>query len=234
MGAAVAGTGVLLAGPPDWALDRLAKAFPGCLYRVRTVERAVALTLDDGLDEVTTPQILVELERHGARATFFLIGERVRGREPLVRRLVEAGHEVGNHFMRDRPTILLGAEEMARDLAATHALLARYGQVRWARPSSGWYSGEVVAAMARQGYRCALGSVYPYDATIPSSGFASRHILRNVRPGAILVLHDGGARGWRTVRTLRTVLPELRRRGYRVVTLGQLTRRPDPSLPVPE
>lgn len=234
MGAAVAGTGVLLARPPDWALDRLAKAFPGCLYRVRTAERVVALTLDDGPDEATTPQILTELDRHGARATFFLIGERVRGREPLVRHMVEAGHEVGNHFMRDRPAILLRAEELARDLAAAHALLARYAEVRWARPSSGWYSDEMIAAMARQGHRCALGSVYPYDATIPSSGFASRHILRNIRPGAILVLHDGGSRGWRAVRTLRTVLPELRRRGYRVVPLGDLTRPPNPSLPVQE
>jgi peptidoglycan/xylan/chitin deacetylase (PgdA/CDA1 family) len=79
----------------------------------------------------------------------------------------------------------------------------------------------MVEAMSHKGYRCALGSVYPYDATIPSSKFAGRFVLRNVRPGAVIVLHDGGARGRRTVRTLRTVLPELRRRGYRVVTLGQ-------------
>jgi peptidoglycan/xylan/chitin deacetylase (PgdA/CDA1 family) len=221
LGVAVGGAGVLLVGPPVWLVDRLSAAFPGCLYRIRAPERAVALTIDDGPDDSTTPEILTELRRYGARATFFLIGERIPGREPLVRRLVEEGHELGNHFMRDRPAILLGADELARDLDQSHGLLAAFAPVRWARPGSGWYSREMVEAMSRRGYRCALGSVYPYDATIPSSAFASRFVLRNVRPGAVIVLHDGGGRGRRTVLTLRTVLPELRRRGYRVVTIGQ-------------
>jgi peptidoglycan/xylan/chitin deacetylase (PgdA/CDA1 family) len=220
--AAVAGSGLLLTRPPSWLVDGLAEAFPGCLYRVRTGERVVALTLDDGPDEHSTPSVLVELARHRARATFFLIGERVRGREALVRRLVSEGHELGNHFLRDRPAVLLGRAELTRDLDQSHALLAPHGPLRWARPGSGWYTPATVAVMSRKGYRCALGSVYPYDATIPSSGFAARHILRNVEPGAIIVLHDGGARGRRSARTLRTVLPELRRRGYRVVTLSEL------------
>lgn len=222
LGIVAAGAGVLLVGPPVWLVDRLADAFPGCLYRVRTPERLVALTLDDGPDEHTTPLILAQLRRHAARATFFLIGERVPGRDGLVRRLVEEGHELGNHFMHDRPAIRLGSEELARDLEQSHALLAPYSRVRWARPGSGWYSRETVAAMSEKGYRCALGSVYPYDATIPSSGFAARYILRNVRPGSVIVLHDGGARGRRSARTLDTVLPELRRRGYRVVALSEL------------
>jgi peptidoglycan-N-acetylglucosamine deacetylase len=222
LGVVAAGVGLLLVGPPVWLVDRLAAAFPGCLYRVRTQERLVALTLDDGPDERTTPLILTELRRHAARATFFLIGERVPGHEALLRRLVDEGHELGNHLMQDRPAIRLGAEELARDLDQSHALLAPYAQVRWARPGSGWYSRETVAAMSRKGYECALGSVYPYDATIPSSAFAGRYILRNVRPGAVIVLHDGGARGRRTARTLGTVLPELRRRGYRVVALREL------------
>ena len=222
LGVLAAGVGVPLIGPPVWLVDRLAAAFPGCLYRVRTPDRVVALTLDDGPDERTTPLILAELRRHAARATFFLIGERVPGREALVRRVVEDGHELGNHFMHDRPAIGLGAEKLARDLDQSHALLETYSRVRWARPGSGWYSRETLAAMSRKNYRCALGSVYPYDATIPSSAFAARYILRNVRPGAVIVLHDGGARGRRSARTLGTVLPELQRRGYRVVGLSEL------------
>lgn len=222
LGLVATGAGVLLVGPPVWLVDRLAASFPGCLYRVKTHERLVALTLDDGPDERTTPLILAELRRHAARATFFLIGERVPGREALVRRLVEEGHELGNHFMHDRPAIRLGAEELARDLDQSHALLAPFARVRWARPGSGWYSVGTVAAMSRKGYDCVLGTVYPYDATIPWSAFAGRYILRNVRPGAVIVLHDGGARGRRSARTLRTVLPELRRRGYRVVALSEL------------
>lgn len=80
----------------------------------------------------------------------------------------------------------------------------------------------MIAIMARQSYRCALGSVYPYDATIPSVAWARWYILRNARPGSIIVLHDGGARGGRTLQVLRAILPELRRRGFRVVTLSEL------------
>jgi peptidoglycan/xylan/chitin deacetylase (PgdA/CDA1 family) len=222
LGIALAGTGALLAAPPTWVLDRLAARFPGCLFRVVTKEPVVALTIDDAPGAGTTVAILAALRRHGARATFFLIGRQVRGREQVVRRLAAEGHEIGNHFMQDRPGIRLEPGEFARDLDEAHETLAPYGSLRWARPGSGWYSGAMVDVMRRRGYECALGSVYPYDAAIPWVGFASWHILRNVRPGAIIVLHDRGPRGWRTARTLRSVLPALRERGYQVVTLSQL------------
>jgi peptidoglycan/xylan/chitin deacetylase (PgdA/CDA1 family) len=222
LGAGLLGAGVLVCGPPADVLDWIAARHPGCLYRVPLQARLVALTLDDGPDAATTPRILAELRRHEARATFFLITERVRGQEPLLRQLVAEGHELGNHFTQDRPSIRLSPNQFAQDLAQAHEVLAHYGSVRWARPGSGWYSQAMIATMARQGYRCALGSVYPYDATIASPRFASWHILRNVRPGAIIVMHDGGARGDRTVEVLRIVLPELHRRGYRVVSLSDL------------
>jgi peptidoglycan-N-acetylglucosamine deacetylase len=226
LGAAALGVWTVLSGPPFRVLDWLASRAPGCLYRVPLRAPVIALTVDDGPDAATTPLILAELRRHGARATFFLIAERVRGRERLVHQLVSEGHEVGNHLTQDRPSIRLGARQFARDLEQAHRVLAPFGPVRWARPGSGWYSQTMIATMARQEYRCALGSVYPYDAAIPSVTFSIWHVLRNVRPGAILVLHDGGARGRRTVRVLRTVLPELRRRGYRVVSLSDLAHAP--------
>jgi peptidoglycan/xylan/chitin deacetylase (PgdA/CDA1 family) len=221
LGAAILGAGALLAGPPVWLLDWLAARYRGCLYRVPLQASLVALTLDDGPDSATTPMILAELQRHGARATFFMIGERVQGREQVVHEAVTAGHELGNHLMQDRASIRLSAGDFARDLERANRVLATYGSVRWARPGSGWYTQAMVAIMARQGYRCALGSVYPYDATIASINFSVWHILRNVRPGAIIVLHDSGVRGRRTVQVLRRVLPELYRRGFRVVTLSE-------------
>jgi len=75
---------------------------------------------------------------------------------------------------------------------------------------------------AAAGYCCALGSIYPYDATLASVGYSSWHILRGVHSGGIIVLHDGGARGGRTARVLRIILPELHRRGFRVVSLSEL------------
>ena len=221
-GALVVATGAAFWTAPGWLIDRLARWYPGCLYRVPTDAPLVALTIDDGPDARTTPLILAELRRHGARATFFLIAERVEGQEGLVRRLVAEGHELGNHFTRDQPSIRLSPRAFEADLLQAHQVLATYGPVKWARPGSGWYSRAMLEVMGRHGYGCALGSVYPFDATIPSASVAARFVLRHSRSGAVVVLHDGGARGERTVKALREVLPELRRRGYRVASLSEV------------
>jgi peptidoglycan/xylan/chitin deacetylase (PgdA/CDA1 family) len=227
IGLGVAGGLALVAGAalwsaPGWLIDQLARRHPGCLYRVPTHAPLVALTIDDGPDSSSTPLILAELRRQEARATFFLIAERVRGQEQLVRTMTSEGHEVGNHFTRDRASFRLSPGAFEADLLLAHQVLAPYGAIRWARPGSGWYSRAMIGIMSRHGYRCALGSVYPFDTTIPSVAFAARHIMWHARPGAVVVLHDGGSRGRRTAKVLSEVLPELRRRGYRVVSLSEL------------
>jgi peptidoglycan-N-acetylglucosamine deacetylase len=221
-GGLLAATGVIVWTTPDWLLERLAQRYPGCLYQVHTRERLVALTIDDGPDPASTPLILAQLRRHQATATFFLITNRLRGHERLLRILVAEGHELGNHFTQDRASIRLDPHAFEADLLQAHKDISVWGRSVWARPGSGWYSQTMIEAMQRHGYRCALGSVYPFDATIPSVAWAARYVLRNAKPGAIVVLHDGGNRGQRTVRILAQVLPELRRRGYRVVSLSEL------------
>jgi peptidoglycan/xylan/chitin deacetylase (PgdA/CDA1 family) len=182
----------------------------------------VALTIDDGPDSSSTPLILEELRRQKARATFFLISERVRGQEQWVRTIVSEGHELGNHFTRDRASIRLSPAAFEADLLLAHQVLAAYGAVSWARPGSGWYSRAMIDVMRRHGYRCALGSVYPFDATIRSVAFTSRYIMQHIRPGAVMILHDAGSRGRRTAKVLSEVLPALRQRGYQVVSLTEL------------
>jgi peptidoglycan/xylan/chitin deacetylase (PgdA/CDA1 family) len=221
-GGLLVAVGVVLGTAPGWLVEGLARFFPGCLYQVPTQERLLGLTIDDGPDPASTRLILDELRRNDARATFFVITGRIQGQEQLVGRLVAEGHELGNHFTRDRPSIRLSPPAFEADLLRAQRDLAPWGRPRWARPASGWYSQVMIGVMQRHGYRCALGSVYPFDATIPSVAWATRYILRNVRPGAIVVLHDGGSRGRRTARVLAGVLPELRRRGYRVVSLSEL------------
>jgi peptidoglycan/xylan/chitin deacetylase (PgdA/CDA1 family) len=118
----------------------------------------------------------------------------------------------------------LGRRQFKADLMQAHRALTPWAQPRWARPGSGWYTQEMVEVMRRHGYRCALASVYPFDVLIPSVAWANSYILRNVRPGAIILLHEGGTRGLRTARVLSQVIPELRRRGYRVLTLSEMEK----------
>jgi peptidoglycan/xylan/chitin deacetylase (PgdA/CDA1 family) len=156
VGAVVAGAGAVVLTTPDWLLNALAARYPGCLYRVPTRDRLLALTLDDGPDQQSTPLILAELRRHGARATFFLISGNLRNRGQLAHAIVRDGHELGNHFTRDRPSLRLTGEEFEDDLLQAHAALSQFGHIRWARPGSGWYSQEMVRIMQRNGYAAHL------------------------------------------------------------------------------
>jgi peptidoglycan/xylan/chitin deacetylase (PgdA/CDA1 family) len=203
---------------------RLARDNPRVLYSVATSAPVVTLTIDDGPDPLTTPPLLDLLERHGARATFFIITSRVAGNEALLRRMVANGHELGNHLFRDEPSVKLPPDEFERQLLSSDALLSRFGPVRWVRPGSGRYNSHMLETIAGHGYQCALGSVYPFDPQIRWSWFSRRFILGTVEPGSVIILHDWGSRGRRTLKTLSTVLPELRARGYSIVPLSELER----------
>ena len=211
---------------PQWIAALLARGSAEVIWLVRTEEPRVALTIDDGPDSLTTPDILDLLRKYGAHATFFLITHRVAANEDLVARTIHEGHELGNHLNTDDPSILLEPPEFERQLLASHAVLAQFDDVRWFRPGSGWYNAQMLAILRQHGYRTALGSVYPLDAQLRSAWLAARYVLWNVRPGAIIVLHDHGGRGMRTAAALATILPELQRRGFQVVTLSELTGGP--------
>lgn len=207
---------------PRWLMATLARLSPDVVYFVETEKQAVALTIDDGPDAVATPKILDLLRRHGAHATFFFISSHVAGNEETVLRTVREGHELANHSTKDEPCILLKSPEFERRFLEAHEVLSRYSEVRWFRPGSGWYSKKMLDLIHQHGYRCALGSVYPFDPQIPSSWFIKRQVLLRVQRGSIIVLHDRGARGERTIAALGVILPELNRRGFQVVTLSEL------------
>ena len=185
----------------------------------------MALTFDDGPDAAYTAQIVDVLAKHDARATFFLVSSHVPGNEALVSMIVARGHEIGNHLTHVESSLRLSPQALGAAVREAGSVLGGFAHVTWCRPASGWYNATMLSTIEAAGYRCALGSVYPYDAHIPSPAFASAYILANSRPGAVVVLHEGGTRGRRTVRTLERVLPVLKARGFRLVTLSELAAR---------
>jgi peptidoglycan/xylan/chitin deacetylase (PgdA/CDA1 family) len=197
---------------------------PRVFYAASLEEPVVALTLDDGPDGDTTPELLAVLRENEAHATFFVISKRIPGNEALLHRLVAEGHELGNHMTADEPSIELDASEFEAELLRARDALTPFGEVRWFRPGSGYYDDAMLDIVERHGLRCALGLVYPLDAHLPWSWLARTWIRWRIEPGAVIILHDGGRRGLRTVKTLRKVLPWLHDKGYRVVTLTELAR----------
>jgi peptidoglycan/xylan/chitin deacetylase (PgdA/CDA1 family) len=214
--------GYLLMLQPRWILNRLMTRSPEVLYVVDTEQKFIALTIDDGPDSDSTGAILDILNQYDAKATFFVLIERVNGNEKLIDRMISEGHELGNHLLQDTPSIQHPDIEFRDRLAIAHHQLSSYGEISWFRPGSGWYNQEMIRSLERYDYRLALGSIYPFDSHIPSAWFASRYIIWRAHPGGIIVLHDFGARGMRTVETLSYILPRLADKGYRIVTLTQL------------
>lgn len=207
---------------PRMLVRRLALSSPDVLFSVDTTERMAALTIDDGPHAVLTPMILDTLAEHDVHATFFLLGERIPGNEAIVQRIIDEGHELGNHTMIDAPSIRFSEEEFASQLTQAHDLLAPFADVRWFRPGSGWYNQRLLRQVKELDYRCVVGSVYPYDAQLRFAPILSTYVLANTFPGSIIALHDGSWERRRTVDVLRQTLPRLQRRGYRIVTLSDL------------
>lgn len=180
----------------------------------------VALTIDDGPHPEWTPQMLDLLDRHQVRATFFLIGARVRERPELVRRILSAGHAIGNHSMsHPQPFAALSRQRMRVEIAQTQDEIEAAAGLRptlFRAPGGNW-SGEVLRTAAGFGLTPVDWTVNPSDWRRPGVSRITRSLSR-ARAGQVLLCHDGGGDRSQTVAALETVLPRLLDRGLRFVT----------------
>lgn len=209
-------------GPPRFLVDHVASHNPEVFFRASVEDSVVALTIDDGPHPTLTPRILTTLRHHDARATFFVPASRVSENASLVEQITADGHELGNHMMTTRPSILMSASEFERRLLQADTLLAPYGPIRWVRPASGWLDNRMRRIAEHHGYEVALGTVYPNDAWNPFPSYLASYILQNIQPGDVIILHEGTADRRSIIDVLDRVLPALERRGYRIVTLSTL------------
>lgn len=218
--------------PPRALIGYLRGKYPDVLFEEPSAPgKVVALSVDDAPSSVTADLEAV-LRENGARATFFVIGSQVEGREETLRRLVREGHELANHAMHDEAARSLGLDELEREiyqvkdmLTAAYAAEGKILPNNYFRPGSGFFNRRMRDMLGNRGFRIVLGSVYPHDPQIPYPEVNARHILSMVHPGAIIICHD--RRSW-TVPMLRIVLPELKRLGYEVVTVTDLVKSTEP------
>jgi peptidoglycan-N-acetylglucosamine deacetylase len=208
---------------PQWWLIKLIspRICPNAVYFKVTEQPIIALTIDDSPDANTTPKILAVLAEYKVVATFFPIANKIAENQTIIEAIVRDGHEIGNHLTEDKPSIKL-KEKFATELDKAERVLSHFTTIKWLRPGGGWCDQEMVEIAKKYNYQVALGSVWSYDTHIPSSRFASWFILANTKPGSIIVLHDVAQRGKRTITTLKKIIPELQKKGYRFVTLSEL------------
>lgn len=215
----------LIYKPPNFLINYFQRRWPDVLFRVSTTSKTIALTIDDGPSEYTD-EIMEVLKANDAKATFFVIGSQVAGREDTLKRLILDGNELGNHAMHDEPSRSLSdstliSEMQTVDKMIHNAYLAASNPPppKYFRPGSGFFSERMRKIVSTLEYRIVLGGIYPHDPQIPYWNMNARHILSMLKPGGIIICHD--RRSW-TLPMLKKVLPEMKRRGYRIVTITEL------------
>ncbi|SPQ19315.1 862f767e-80e6-412a-a29a-9fc34c81f961 [Thermothielavioides terrestris] len=200
--------------PPSLLLRILSHRWTDVLFRLwlPPSKPLVALTIDDAPSE-HTPAILAALAASGAHATFFVIGSQVAGRERMLRDILRAGHELANHGMHDEPARALPAADLAAQLRAVQALIddAYRAEGRTPPPPATPTPAAAAAATTAPAPASSASASAPWPAAWATASMLS--------PGGIIVCHD--RRSW-TEPMLRRVLPEMKRRGYRAVTLSEL------------
>lgn len=203
------------------ALEWLA---PNVVWRVPTSKSLVALSFDDGPSPIYTPEVLAILARHGAHATFFLIGNRAAAHPEMVQAIRAGGHEVGNHYIRNGTALADGPSDFATNLDQTERAIGLSGTAKLFRPPAGLAWPWQLRSARERGYQCILGSAYPHDPAHPPVAYIEWLVEKNLLPGTIVILHDGIPDPRRSIEALPHILTAGQTRGLRFVTVGELLR----------
>jgi peptidoglycan/xylan/chitin deacetylase (PgdA/CDA1 family) len=183
----------------------------------------VALSFDDGPSPANTPRILDILGQHDARATFFVLGERIEGCEDVLARMAKEGHEVGNHTFTHPHTIDLRPGQITAELSRTNEALAALSiRPRLLRPPYGKDRRRIASAGRVLDMTVVLWSIDSGDTRGRSAKQINDHVLEKARPGAIVLLHDGGDQRPATIAAVEELVPALINRGFDLVTVTEL------------
>jgi peptidoglycan-N-acetylglucosamine deacetylase len=180
----------------------------------------VALTFDDGPGPFTD-RLLDELRRLRVPGTFFVVGYQLPDFAPQLQREVDLGETVGDHTADHRDLAQLAARGQRAQIVGNAAELRSYG-VPWPRlfrPPYGSYDRTTHALLRRQRMLSVLWSVDSEDYLQPGVGAIVRNVVGHVQPGAIVLMHDGGGTRTQTIAALPRIVRELRREGYRFVSV---------------
>lgn len=231
-GAAVA---VVALGWIGWGVFRVnSSIWARTLWRSPSPRQAVALTFDDGPDPAFTPRVLDILREKGAPAAFFLVGGRADEHPELVRRIQAEGHLVGNHSFSHAAAINFGLHgSLRREIDRCQAVIRRLtGRIpAFYRPPHGFKNPALGDVLEDCGMIAVGWQVRGFDAVRGDAAGIGDRILKRVKPGGVLLLHDGsGLQGTAdrsaTLEALPRIIDGLRERGLELVRLDDLLGRP--------
>jgi peptidoglycan/xylan/chitin deacetylase (PgdA/CDA1 family) len=202
------------------------------VLRGAITDNRVALTFDDGPDPRFTPQVLDILKEYNVPATFFVMGARAEAYPDLVQRAAEEGHIIGNHTYWHPNLVEQGdVETLEREVSQTEDALANIigYRTRLFRAPYGFLFNELVEKLAEMNYSIVGWDVDSLDWRELEAEDTAYNVLSNARPGAIILMHDGG--DWEsdrtsTVESLHQIIPTLQAQGIEFVTVPDLLNIP--------
>ncbi|MCL6443522.1 MAG: polysaccharide deacetylase family protein [Alicyclobacillus sp.] len=180
------------------------------------IEKVVYFTFDDGPSERYTPQVLDILGRYGVPATFFVLGNRCQAHPELVRRMFREGHEIGSHGYDHRFILHQSAKEISREVRMADEAIYRACGAKpvYYRPPGGLAKQSERSTVEKLGHPIAMWTVDSNDWRATSAESIIRTVERDVRPGAIVLFHDGVSGSRYTVQALPKLIRDFRRQGY--------------------
>src|SRR6202011_967015 len=205
--------------------------FPTLYHQGAGGEHQVAITFDDGPDPQWTPKILDILKTANAKAAFFLVGVNAERYPGLVRRIVNEGHEIGNHTYYHPNLALAWPEHVRLELNATQLLIETItGRATtlfrppYAADTQPSQMSELMPLQIAQelSYLVVLENIDPQDWAKPGADIILQRVKQQRRDGSIILLHDAGGDRSQTVAALPRIIEWLRTRGDSVVSLSTL------------
>lgn len=216
----------MIGGAAHGAYHRNSRVFGPVLGELPSDGKRVSLTFDDGPNPDATPRVLDALAKHGVKATFFVLGAHAERWPELVHRVLEEGHQIGNHGYFHRKLHLKSPAYVKRDIILGKRAIERAGgpPPRFFRAPHGFRSPWVTAIARSLGERTIGWSLGVWDSDRPGVQAIVDRTIQGARSGSIVLLHDGdgyNANGDRTqtAAALPGIIQGLRDRGFDFVTL---------------
>ena len=181
----------------------------------------VALTFDDGPSGKYTRQLLDGLYDRGVQATFLLCGYRMRDYPDLTRRIYDEGHEIGYHGFTHKNMKTMSRREIAQELTDSQALLPEGCRPVFLRPPGGCCSDAVRQVAEARNLAIVNWSVDPRDWATHDTAAVERSVLKNIKDGDIVLLHDMSAS---SVQAALDIIDVLLEQEYEIVTVSCLAR----------
>lgn len=184
----------------------------------KTITAKVALTFDDGPHPVYTPQLLDGLNERGVHATFFVVGKNILGNEALLKRMETEGHLIGNHTYSHVKLSELDIARACAEVEKTNALICEVTgkEPEFIRPPFGEWKKAMECSFEMIPV---LWDVDPLDWTTKNTALVVERVLKDTKPGDIILLHDYYQS---SVDAALEIVDALTERGYKFVTVDEL------------